>query len=236
MEMISQEPGTLYVTDSEKKLKLLKRLGLPVAVWLSEDNKDQDLSEAAYAIEDPFSLEEDYFEQIYRREKGIAWDILETERCLVREMVPEDAVYFAKMYEEPAVSRYLKDYHGSVEAEEQYIRDYKQHYRFYEYGVWSVILKETGEIIGRMGFSQMEEGDGDIPGFGYMIGTEWQGQGLAYEVCAALVEYAKEWLGMDAVQLLVDAENEKSIRLAEKLGFKDSGSSCHMLRKMLHLN
>lgn len=235
-EIISQQSGILYVTDSSQKLKLLKGMNLPVAVWLCEDNKDQDLSAAAYAIEDPLSLDEESFEQIYRREKQIPWDILETDRCLVREMVPEDAVYFAKMYENPEVSRYLKDYHGSIEAEAQYIKEYQQHYRFYEYGVWSVLLKETGEVIGRVGFSQMEEMDSDIPGFGYMIEPKWQGQGIAYEVSRAALDYAKQWLGMDVVQLMVDADNKKSISLAEKLGFSDNGSSCHMLRKMLHLN
>ena len=232
---IDGKDGILYVTDSEQGLKLLKSMGLAVAVWLKEENKNQDLSAASYALEDPFSLDEEFFEQIYRREMGISWDILETKRCLVREMKPEDAVFFAKMYEDPGISAFLKDYHGSVEAEKKYIEEYQQHYRFYEYGVWSVLLKETGEVIGRVGFSQMEEDDDMTPGFGYMIAPRYQKQGLAYEVCSAVLDYAKEYLDMETVQLFVEERNVGSVRLAEKLGFEDYGSGCHLLRKMLNL-
>ena len=52
-----------------------------------------------------------------------------------------------------------------------------------------------------------------------VIGVPWQRQGLAYEVCRAILQYAKEELGFEAVQLQVEAENTASIRLAEKLNF-----------------
>lgn len=233
------EQGTLYIVDTKRDLDFVKGMGLPVLAWLHEDNKDQDLSGAAYAVEDPHVLDMDFYEKVYRREMHIPWEILETDRCLVREMVPEDAKAFEMIYREPEIGRYMKDFHVDAVGEAVYIREYQAHYRFYEYGVWSIVLKETGKVIGRAGFSEedvwsaMEENT--LPCLGYMIGVPWQRQGLAYEVCRALLQYAKEELEFEAVQLLIEAENQASVGLAQKLGFTDSGNCCGMLRKVLHL-
>lgn len=236
---VNSKEAWLYVVDQEKDLKRLKSMGLPVAAWLHEGNKDQDLSQTAYAVEDPHALNMDVYERVYRREKGIPWDILETKRCLVREMIPEDGEAFEKIYQDPEIQRYMEDFHGDKEGEAAYIREYRHHYRFYEYGVWSIILKETGEVIGRAGFLQASttaEGMADdLPYLGYMIGTPWQGRGIAYEVCKAILDYGREELGFEQVALLVDKDNEASIGLADKLGFVDMGCSGQVLRKVLCL-
>ena len=75
----------------------------------------------------------------------------------------------------------------------------------------------------------------DLPYLGYMIGTPWQGRGIAYEVCKAILDYGREELGFEQVALLVDKDNEASIGLADKLGFVDMGYSGQVLRKLLCL-
>ena len=233
--------GTLYIVDTKRDLDFVKSMGLPVLAWLHEGNRDQDLSAASYAVEDPHALNMDFYEKAYRREMHLPWEILETDRCLVRDMVPEDAKAFEKIYREPEICRYMKDFHGDAAGEAAYIREYQAHYRFYEYGVWSIVLKETGEVIGRAGFSEADAGvsvdrpeemrsawnameEDTLPCLGYMIGVPWQRQGLAYEVCRALLQYAKEELEFEAVQLLVEAGNQASVGLAQKLGFTDRGN------------
>lgn len=241
---VCEEDGILYVADTEQQLRYLKEKGLPIIAWLHGGNRDQNLSGAAYAVENPRELEMDFFERVYRREKGIPWEILETQRCLVREMIPEDGVAFAQIYGEPQMCRYMKDFHGSAEKEEAYIREYQAQYRFYEYGVWSIVLKETGEVIGRVGFSETDtemlaemvpETAEVLPQLGYMIGRPWQQQGLAYEVCSAILQYAREELGFEKIALVVDRDNTPSVKLAEKLGFITEKSSCHIFQKVLHL-
>ena len=269
-EQILREPveeGVLYITDQGACLQVLKEKGLPVAAWLHENNREQDLSAAAYAVENLQELDMDFLERVYRREKNIPWEILETDRCLVREMIPEDAEAFFKIYEEASIRRYMKDFHENIEGEAAYIRDYRQRYRFFEYGIWSIVLKATGEVIGRAGFTELEdvqnlslnfaiyskseiaeeEPDGShenvesgihlekfdgkeetlacrerlwsVPCLGYMIGVPWQRQGLAYEVCRAILEYGSRELGFSRVQLFVEVDNTPSINLAKKLGF-----------------
>ena len=52
-----------------------------------------------------------------------------------------------------------------------------------------------------------------------MIGTEFQRQGYAYEVCRAIIEYGRNVLQFDRIITFVKAENTVSIHLCEKLGF-----------------
>ncbi len=275
-EIRDGEQGILYIADNEQTLRLLKSRNLPVAAWLHEGNRGQNLSAAAYAVEKPEELDMDFYEKVYRRERNIPWDILETDRCLVREMIPEDGADFAEMYRNPEISRYMKDFHDDAEGEAKYISEYQQQYRFCEYGVWSVVLKETGQVVGRAGFSDVEARMGTafitavesnfkagkspgaeadcgaekspmtctraesagIPCLGYMIGVPWQNQGIAYEVCRAILDYAKEELGFEQVQLFVEESNLASLHLSERLGFGEVGrlqdiNGCQVIRKML---
>ena len=238
--------GVLYIVDTKQELERIKGMGLPVLAWLHEFNKEEDLSGAAYAVENPDALDMDFYERVFRRERNIPWEILETERLLIREMIPEDAAAFEAIYEEPSIRHYMKDFHGDAPEEEEYIREYQIHYRFYEYGVWSLVLKETGEVIGRAGFSDVQESPGNVqeeekgvkeeeclPCFGYMIGVPWQRQGYAEEAGRAILDYAREELGFTAILLQVEAENEASIRLAKKLGFENAGIGCQVFRKVL---
>ena len=79
-----------------------------------------------------------------------------------------------------------------------------------------------GEVIGRVGFSYRE--GFEEPEIGFVIGVPWQNQGLAYEVCSALMTYAREELYFEVVQAFVMPENRSSRRLCEKLGLRKIGS------------
>mgnify|MGYP002508282232 FL=1 len=78
-------------------------------------------------------------------------------------------------------------------------------------------------MIGRAGISRRE--GYDLPELGFVFGVPWQGRGYAYEVCSAILSYARDELLMERVQALVRPENERSLRLCEKLGFTAAGET-----------
>jgi RimJ/RimL family protein N-acetyltransferase len=208
----------LYITDDASEAKKLRNAGEAVVVWLHGGNRDQDFSEFIFALEDPEHLEQEYIEKVYRRLKGLPWKILETERCLVRETTVEDVDAFYEIYSEPAITEHMEDLYPKVEQEKQYVKEYiEKVYTYYEFGVWTVLLKETGEIIGRAGLS-MREGYAE-PELGFLIGVPWQRKGYAGEVCRGILDYGWERLGFDRVQVLVEPENAPSLHLCRKLGF-----------------
>ena len=105
------------------------------------------------------------------------------------------------------------------EKEKEYQRSYINYmYRLYGYGMWVVIEKATGKLIGRVGIENREACDGE-PELGYMIDVSYQRKGYATEVCLAVIGYAWNFLEFDKLNCLIQKGNKASECLAEKLGF-----------------
>ncbi|ARH01101.1 hypothetical protein B6V88_12130 [Legionella micdadei] len=82
-----------------------------------------------------------------------------------------------------------------------------------------VIYKQNNKIIGGCGYN--EHSDPQVPFYeiGYWLDTEYTGLGLATELTIALTKYAFEAMKAARVQICIQADNIKSIRVAEKCGF-----------------
>lgn len=209
---------TLFVTDDPELLKKLLAGDCYAIAFYHEKNKEVFFRGALYAVEDVAQLTYHSCDEAYRRLAGIPWDILETDRLKVRESTVEDVEDFYRIYADPSITFYMEDLFQDPDEERVYMETYiKQFYGFYGFGMWTVILKETGQIIGRAGLS-IREGY-DLPELGFMIAVPFQKKGLAFEVCSAVLKYAREELFFDEVQALVEKENTASLRVLEKLGF-----------------
>ena len=214
--------NNIILSDDPEELRILQAQGKAVVGVLTENNRGEDFSGIQYLVENPEEIEdEDYF-RIWQRLKGQPWEILETERFLVRETTVEDVDSFYEIYAEPGITDYTEDLFEDKDEEIQYTIDYAQNvYALYEYGVWTVLDKTTGQVVGRAGLS-MREGF-EIPELGYVIRREYQQRGVATEVCSAILSYGKHTLGFEKVQALTKRENVASERLLKKLGFSFEG-------------
>ncbi len=210
---------TLFVTDYGEVARWLLEEGVAVLGYQHEENRDTSFTGVRYILESPEGTPVEYFERVFRRYTRLPWSILETERCYVRESCEEDVEDFYDIYKETSVTRYTEGLFEHAVSERAYIREYiEKVYAYFEFGFWTVVLKESGEVIGRAGIS-VREGY-DIPELGYVFGVPWQGKGLAKEVCEGILKYAKEELEITQLQVLIQEGNEASVRLAERLGFK----------------
>lgn len=179
----------------------------------------RDFSGVPYAVMDTEDLDGKYLERIWQRYRGIPWEICRTKRCLVRETIPADVESFYRIYRDESITEYMEDLFEEPERERQYIRDYIEHvYGFYGFGMWTVCLGESGEVIGRAGLS-LREGF-EEPELGYVIGKKWQRQGIATEVCREILNYGRDELGFERVRVLMHPENTASEGLCRKLGFR----------------
>lgn len=208
----------LVLTDDFNLCNQVVLSGGYVIAFLHEENRNQDFSTARYVLETLEELDKNYFIRVYQRLTNQPWDILETNRLIVRETIEQDLDAFYNIYSEASITRYTENLFDDREEERKYIRDYQKYvYQFYEFGIWTVLDKNTKEVIGRAG---IDIRDGfQIPEIGFIIGKSWQKRGLAFEVCTAILKYAKEDLQLDEIQAFVHPKNKASIQLCKKLGF-----------------
>lgn len=232
--MDSEEPGEkdkgitatdaaniLYITDSEDVFCMLAHQGKYVLPYRHDGNADAFFAGAPYVIEQIEEVDFQTVDMAYRRMAGLPWEILTTQRCVIRETTVQDVDGFYRIYSDSAITEYMEDLYEDRDEETAYIKEYQEKvYGFYGYGMWTVLLKD-GTVIGRAGISWRE--GFDLPELGFVIGVPWQRNGYAYEVCSAILFYGREELGITQVQALVMEENEKSAALCRKLGFEQDG-------------
>ncbi len=224
----SLSEGTLYVVDEGAFPAYVKTCDVPFAVYRDTLKSSGVYIEGAkYILEgegdfNPGDFDPEYLENLYRRLNKIPCIILETDRCLVRETCTEDLDSLYDIYSDEGMTDYVEPLMERSE-EEKYTEKYRDLiYEIYGHGIWTLVLKETGEIIGRAGLD--ERAGFDAPELGFLIGRKWQGKGLAYEVCSAILKWgAGEHI--EEVMSIVNRSNAPSVNLLSKLGFLESGEA-----------
>lgn len=225
------------LNDIEKQLDKQKTK-LSECIWIVKDVKQRECAEALgvaaigepdtgthYAVENLYDIDIEYLERVLRRHNSIPWDIGTTDRCLIRELSLDDIPALYELYAKPGMTRYVEplyEYDKEIEYEKSYI---KHMYGFYEYGMWLVFDRDSGQLIGRAGLEHRDYGDETELEMGYMIAPEYQRAGYATEVCRFIIDYARENTAFERINCLIDHDNAASIQLVEKLGFEYAGQS-----------
>lgn len=212
--------GIVRVTDSAACCKKALEQKMAVLALLTQENREEDFTGVLYACEDPAAIDTEFLMKVYQRYHGLPWEILTTERCLVRETTEADVDSFYEMYADPQITRYTEGLFPEREKERQYVRDYIRNvYSFYGFGIWTILDRRTGAVIGRAGLT-MREGFED-PEIGFVIASHRQREGLATEVCGAILEYGRTELEFQKIRALVLPDNTASLKLCDRLGMRD---------------
>lgn len=99
---------------------------------------------------------------------------------------------------------------------ERNIQRYTQH----GFGLWTLILKESGDLIGDCGLVLQEIDGVEEVEIGYHVHRDLWGQGLATEAAQACRDYGFSQLGFDKLISLINPANIASRRVAEKNGMR----------------
>lgn len=150
--------------------------------------------------------------------------IAETERLIIRELLPEDATGMFKMDSDPEVHRYLgNDPVKDIEQIRNVISFIRQQYVDNSIGRWAVIEKESGEFIGWTGLKLMREtvnNHTNYYDFGYRFVKSSWGKGYATETAAPSLQYGFDVLQADAIYAMADEGNTASRRVLQKAGLQ----------------
>lgn len=215
-----KEEECLMIAATDRTLAIIDGMKIASIGYVNPLCGKQKLSQAEVLVEGFDEVDFFFLERIYQRKHGIPWTVIETDRCFLREMTMEDLDALYRLYEDPEITQYMEGLYEDRKKEEEYTKAYINNmYRFYGYGMWLVIQKENGKIIGRAGLNNVDIHGTPALEMGYMIGKDYQNQGYATEACEGIIQFAREGTEFEELHCLIEKENEKSVHLAKKLGF-----------------
>lgn len=145
--------------------------------------------------------------------------ILETVRLLLREFAPEDAEALARVIGDAGTMRYYPAAFSRTQVDEWIERNHRR-YKNDGAGLWAMVLKSTGEMIGDCGIIRQEVEGEFLYEVGYHLRRDHWGQGLATEAAIACRDWAFANLKVNRVISLIRPENLPSCKVAERNGMK----------------
>ena len=149
-------------------------------------------------------------------------NILETERLLLREFKEDDFNDLCLMLCDREVM-YAYEHAFSLQEARAWLEKQFARYQNDGIGLWAVILKETGELIGQCGLTLQETPEKTVTEIGYLFRREYWHNGYAIEAADACKKYAFNVLGVNEVYSIIRDNNFASRRVAERNGMQIVG-------------
>ncbi|KXA95387.1 hypothetical protein AKJ65_01890 [candidate division MSBL1 archaeon SCGC-AAA259E19] len=157
--------------------------------------------------------------------------MLEGEKVRLRGIEKEDVDVLHEYMNNPEVTRYLDDHYRphSRREEEEFIEDIMDNMKEgneYHFGIEE---KESGDLVGVVSLNDIQ-GRNKSAELGICIREDSWNKGYGTEAEKLTVEYGFRELNLNSIHCRVFEFNERSKKVAKKVGFKEAGR----LRKSIY--
>ena len=146
--------------------------------------------------------------------------VLTTQRLIMRQLKMEDENEIYALRSDEGVNRFLdRQKAKSIEDARKFITTISNVVANNEGLYWAITLKGNDRLIGTVSFWNIsrEEYRGEV---GYELDPAFQGQGIMQEALTIVLKFGFDKLGFRKIVAIPSAENLPSIRLLDKLNFK----------------
>jgi len=140
---------------------------------------------------------------------------IETERLVIRPFEAADVDAMAAVYGDPEVMQHVCLGVLGRARTAALLEDYRRAQERHGFSTWAVVEKESGAVVGDVGFGVYAP-TGE-PELGYTLAAKVWGRGYGLEAARACVDAAFAHLPHRRLVAKVEPENERSLRLAERL-------------------
>jgi ribosomal-protein-alanine N-acetyltransferase len=146
--------------------------------------------------------------------------VVQTGRLVLRPLEASDVPAYAAIRGDPEVWRWMPG--GAAKAPDaaaaaaERVPRFAAHWRDRGYGVWGVVERAGGALVGHCGLNWLEQFD-EVEVL-YMFARPAWGKGYATEAARAAVEFGFGPAGLQRIIGLVHPQNRASQRVLEKLG------------------
>jgi RimJ/RimL family protein N-acetyltransferase len=155
----------------------------------------------------------------------------DTERLHLRRWRTTDREPFAALNADPEVVRYIGDGSPMTRAEsDDLLNAIDAHWAQHGFGLWCAAPREDPQAcLGFVGLAVPSFLPSVMPAVevGWRLARPAWGRGLATEGAQAAVRHAFESLGLESVISVIDPDNDRSVRVAEKLGMRRGAAHVH---------
>lgn len=150
--------------------------------------------------------------------------VLETERLILRGHKVDDFADSFALWSDPGVARFITGKPSTREESWSRLLRYAGHWSLMGFGYWLVAEKATGRFVGEVGFVDLKrEIDPSMEGMpeaGWVLSPQVHGKGYATEAVRAAIGWGERHFGGAPMVCIVSPENEASLRVAERCGFR----------------
>ena len=94
------------------------------------------------------------------------------------------------------------------------------------------IIEVDGELAGQLNVTAISYGSLSSATIGYWIAERFAGRGATPAAVALATDHCFQTLGLHRMEICIRPENQKSLRVVEKLGFRYEG----LKRRYIHIN
>lgn len=160
----------------------------------------------------------------------------ETERLRMRPLTPADFdALCAILKDDETMNNYGGGFDDAMVHE--WLDRQLAHYDRWGFGLWAVIRKDTGELIGQCGLTMQPWQDREVLEIGYLFRREFWHHGYATEAARACKTYAFETLRTSEVCSIIRDIDIPSQRVALRNGMlpKDRGVKVYRGESMAHI-
>jgi RimJ/RimL family protein N-acetyltransferase len=151
-------------------------------------------------------------------------EAIQSERLSIRPLTPDDFDRHFAIYSNPDVVRFLYEEPFDAEGARQHLKR-RCSIDLPVEGAWinlGVEVRDDGVLIGEVGLALLSVVHGHCE-IGYVFDPAYSGMGYATEASAVMVELAFSVLGAHRVSGRLDARNDASARVLERLGMRREG-------------
>ena len=157
--------------------------------------------------------------------------VLQTDRLVLRGHRIEDFKHCAALWADPLVTRYITGTPLSCEQCWSRLLRHAGHWAMLGFGYWIAEEKRSGAFIGEVGFAdykrELEPVLPQVPEVGWVLASSAHGKGYATEALRAILTWGQANLPGDKTICLIHPENQASVRVAEKCGYRKQGMATY---------
>ncbi|MGK6312069.1 GNAT family N-acetyltransferase [Neorhizobium sp. DT-125] len=144
-------------------------------------------------------------------------EVLATDRLALRELTRNDVPVLHRIFGDPGSMRYYPRAKTLEETFDWFEKLAFQSYAENGFGLWGMVEKASGELIGDCGITLQQTPSGMEPEIGYHLRSEWLGRGYAFEAAAGCRDFGLNVLGLPRIVSIVSPDNIPSLRVAARV-------------------